>query len=178
MEIFREIFFTAPRARYGVFSSTLKGKMNSNECTKTFTHISETCNVAGSSEKGRQVGESALDQDYKSQEPTNQPCVLGYPVSPQGPQLPHLSTGSSVVCSLTHSPGSPVAHVNSTISNLENYNTFNNLINFPGGSDGKASAYNARDLGSIPGSGRSSGQGNGNSLQYSCLENPMDRGAW
>ena len=49
---------------------------------------------------------------------------------------------------------------------------------FPGGSDGKASAYNMGDLGSIPGSGRSSGEGNGNPLQYSCLENPMDRGAW
>ena len=52
------------------------------------------------------------------------------------------------------------------------------LINFPGGSDGKASTYNARDLGSIPGSGRAPGEGNGNPLQYSCLENPMDRGAW
>ena len=41
---------------------------------------------------------------------------------------------------------------------------------FPGGSDGKASAYNAGDLGSIPGLGRSSGEGNGNPLQYSCLE--------
>ena len=49
---------------------------------------------------------------------------------------------------------------------------------FPGGSDGKASAYNAGDLGSIPGSGRSSGEGNGNPLQYSCLENPIDGGAW
>ena len=49
---------------------------------------------------------------------------------------------------------------------------------FPGGSDGKASAYNAGDLGSIPESGRSPGEGNGNSLQYSCLENPMDGGAW
>ena len=49
---------------------------------------------------------------------------------------------------------------------------------FPGGSDGKASVYNAGDLGSIPGSGRSSGEGNGNPLQYYCLENPMDRGAW
>ena len=39
-------------------------------------------------------------------------------------------------------------------------------------------AGDARDLGSIPGSGRSSGEGNGNPLQYSCLENPMDRGAW
>ena len=45
---------------------------------------------------------------------------------------------------------------------------------FPGGSDGKASAYNAGDLGSIPGVGRSPGEGNGNPLQYSCLENPMD----
>ena len=48
---------------------------------------------------------------------------------------------------------------------------------FPGGSDGKASAYNVGDLGSIPGSGRSPGEGNGNPPQYSCLENPMDRGA-
>ena len=49
---------------------------------------------------------------------------------------------------------------------------------FPGGSDGKASAYNAGDPGSIPGSGRSPGEGNGNPLQYSCLENPMDGEAW
>ena len=49
---------------------------------------------------------------------------------------------------------------------------------FPGGSDGKESACNAGDLGSMPGLGRSLGEGNGNPLQYSCLENPMDRGAW
>ena len=48
---------------------------------------------------------------------------------------------------------------------------------FPGGSEVKASASNAGDPGSIPGSGRSPGEGNGNSLQYSCLENPMDREA-
>ena len=48
---------------------------------------------------------------------------------------------------------------------------------FPGGSDGKASAYNAGDLGSIPGLGRSDGDGNGNPLQHSSLENPADRGA-
>ena len=47
---------------------------------------------------------------------------------------------------------------------------------FPGGSEVKASACNAGDLGSIPGSGRSPGEGNGNPLQYSCLENSMDRG--
>ena len=54
----------------------------------------------------------------------------------------------------------------------------NLTTSFAGGSDSKASAYNVGDLGSIPGSRRSSGEGNGNTLQYSCLENPMDRGAW
>ena len=47
----------------------------------------------------------------------------------------------------------------------------------PAGSEGKVSAYNAGDPSSIPGSGRSPGEGNGNPLQYSCLENPMDGGA-
>ena len=47
-----------------------------------------------------------------------------------------------------------------------------------GGSDGKASAWNAGDLGSIPGLGRSSGEENGSPLQYACLENSMDWGAW
>jgi len=49
---------------------------------------------------------------------------------------------------------------------------------FPGGSGGKAPAYNAGDPVSIPGLGRSPGEGNGNPLQYSCLENPIDRGTW
>ena len=52
------------------------------------------------------------------------------------------------------------------------------FIGFPGSLDGKASAYNVGDLGLIPGSGRSPGEGNGNPLQYSCLENPMDQGSW
>ena len=51
-------------------------------------------------------------------------------------------------------------------------------MDFPGGSDGKASAYNAREPGSNPGSGRSPGEENGNPLWYVCLENPMDRGAF
>ena len=51
-------------------------------------------------------------------------------------------------------------------------------LGFPGGSDGKAFAWNAGDPGSIPGSGRSPGEGNGNPLQYSCLEDPMEEGAW
>ena len=52
------------------------------------------------------------------------------------------------------------------------------LLSFPGSSDSKASAYNAGDPASIPGSERSPGEGNGNPLQYSSLENPMDQGAW
>ena len=52
------------------------------------------------------------------------------------------------------------------------------LMGFPSGSDAKESAYNAGDLGSIPGLGRSPGEGNGYPPQYSYLENPMDRGAW
>ena len=55
---------------------------------------------------------------------------------------------------------------------------FYTMICFHCGSDGKASACNVGDPGSIPGSGRSPGEGNGNPLQYSCLENSMDRGAW
>ena len=51
-------------------------------------------------------------------------------------------------------------------------------MNFSGGSDGKESVSNAGDLGSIPGWGRSPGEGNSNPLRYSCLEYPMDKGAW
>ena len=51
------------------------------------------------------------------------------------------------------------------------------VMGFPGGADGKASACNVGDPGLIPGLGRSPGEGNGNPLQHSCLENPMDGGA-
>ena len=51
-------------------------------------------------------------------------------------------------------------------------------LGFPDGSDGKASAYNTADPGSIPGLGRFPGEGNGNPLQYSCLEDPVDWEAW
>ena len=54
----------------------------------------------------------------------------------------------------------------------------NDLVGFPGSSDSKVTAYNVGNLDSIPGSGRSPGEGNGHPLQYSCLENPMDRAAW
>ena len=68
-------------------------------------------------------------------------------------------------------PGFPVLH------NLQEF-AQTHVQGFPGGSEVKASACNAGDLGSIPGSGRSPGEGNGNPLQYSCLENPMEGGAW
>ena len=61
---------------------------------------------------------------------------------------------------------------------LSNFRETVTDMDFPGGSDSEASAYNVGDPGSIPGLGRSSGEGNGNPFQYSCLENPMDRGAW
>ena len=65
------------------------------------------------------------------------------------------------------------SHPNSAVTQLTIYTR-----GFPGGSEVKASACNAGDLGSIPGLGRSPAEGNGNPLQYSCLENPMDGGAW
>ena len=61
---------------------------------------------------------------------------------------------------------------------LGRYQAWIHRLTFPGSSDGKESACNVGDSGLIPGWGRSPGGGNGNPLQYSCLENPIDRGAW
>ena len=63
---------------------------------------------------------------------------------------------------------------------LKKYVCIKAVINmdFPGVSDGKEYACNVGDQGSIPGSGRSAGEENGNPFQYSCLENPIDKGAW
>ena len=63
-------------------------------------------------------------------------------------------------------------------SNLRMNLQYGFFLGFPGGSEVKVSASNVGDPGSIPGLGRSPGEGNGNPLQYSCLENPMDGGAW
>ena len=52
------------------------------------------------------------------------------------------------------------------------------MLDFPGGSDGKTSVYNVRDLDLIPGLGRLPGEGNGYPIQYSCLENSIHKGAW
>ena len=69
-------------------------------------------------------------------------------------------------------------HIGWISNNVSLCSASNYIHYFPGGSEIKASASNTGDLGSIPGSGRSPGEGNGNPLQYSCLENAMDRGAW
>ena len=63
-------------------------------------------------------------------------------------------------------------------SKKKNNNGAPHFSGFPDGSEDKESTYNVGDPGSIPELGRSPGEGNGNPLQYSCLENPMDRGAW
>ena len=68
-------------------------------------------------------------------------------------------------------PGVHYAEWNKSVTEVQ-------ILHDYGGSDGKASACDTEDPGSIPGLGRSPGKGNGNPLQYSCLENPMDRGAW
>ena len=75
---------------------------------------------------------------------------------------------------------SPRGHKESDMTEQLHFDFYNYTVlrGFPGGSDGKESAYTAGDPGLIPGSGRSLGGGNGNSLQYFCLGNHMDRGAW
>ena len=73
-----------------------------------------------------------------------------------------------------------LARKKGTLINVDSLSihSFDFLENLSGGPDDKESACHAGDLGPIPGSRRSPGEGNGNPLQYSCLENPMDRGAW
>ena len=85
-------------------------------------------------------------------------------------------------CSRKHGAGPTVNRAVSSVASIENPRAGHPgnpfwTVGFPGGSEVKASACNAGDLGSIPGSRRSPGEGNGNPLQYSCLENPMDGGA-
>ena len=64
------------------------------------------------------------------------------------------------------------------LAECDNYCGNWTFLGFPGGSDGKESAFSAGELSLIPGLGRSPGEGRGKPLQYSCLENPMDRGGW
>ena len=81
---------------------------------------------------------------------------------------PYMTTGKTIALTRWTFVGTVVSLLFNMLSRLD----------FPGGSDSKASAYNAGDPGSMPASGRSPREGNGNPLQYSRLENPMDREAW
>ena len=96
----------------------------------------------------------------------------GITVSPGGKDL------GSICCSFcprdTHNPSNLVSKAVFLVYHFETLQSYS----FPGGSDGKVSACDAGDPGWIPGLGRSPGERNGNPLQYSCLENPMDGGAW
>ena len=100
----------------------------------------------------------AMPFSKESSQSTN-PCLLS---------LWHWQVGSL--------PLAPPGELSSKYIFLKTTNL--SILSFPGGSDGKSSAYNAGDPGSIPGSGSSPGEVNGNPLQYSCLENPMDGEAW
>ena len=75
-------------------------------------------------------------------------------------------------------PSKVAAMAQSPVSMTDLYVVCKYCMGFPGGSDGKETAYSVGDLGSIPESGRSPGGRHGNPFQYSCLENSMDRGAW
>ena len=87
-----------------------------------------------------------------------------FPAEPQG------KPKNTAIGSLSHHHGIfPTQELNPCLQHC---------MDFPGGSEGKASVYNAGDLGSIPGLERSAGEGNGNLLQYYCLENAMDIGVW
>ena len=93
----------------------------------------------------------------------------------------HISSHTiSLTCRRYHSAHKYIiVFIFSSISNsLIQINKHTYIQGFPGSSDGKESVCNAGDLGSIPGLGRSPGEGHGNPFQYPCLENPMDRGAW
>ena len=78
----------------------------------------------------------------------------------------------------THTHKKKAKETNMLSRNLTFEPRYRDFMGFPGGSDDKAPACNAGDPGLIPGLGRSPGEGNGNPLQYSCLENSMDGGAW
>ena len=111
-------------------------------------------------------------------------CSSGDPGSiPEWGRSPGEGNGSPLQCSCLGNPmeeGVWWATVHGGAKSRTRLSDFTYAVSwgFPGGSDSKESACNAEDLSSIPGLGRSPGVGNGNPLQYSCLENPMDRGAW
>ena len=114
-------------------------------------------------------------QEYWSGLPFPSPGDLPNPgIKPRSPTL-------QVDSWLAEPRGKPPFTYKKLIMSMRNFfekHIFLSHTSFPGGSEVKASAWNAGDPGSIPGSGRAPGEGNGNPLQYSCLENPMEGGAW
>ena len=111
-------------------------------------------------------------------------CSAGDPGSiPEWGKSPGEGNGSPLQYSCLENPmeeGAWWATVHGVAKSRTRLSNFSYAVSwgFPGGSDSKESACNVEDLSSIPGLRRSPGVGNGNPLQYSCLENPMDRGAW
>ena len=103
---------------------------------------------------------------------------------PESGSSPREGNGNSLQYSCLENPmdretwQATVYGVTHSQTQLKRLSSSSQVILMPVGSEGKASACNAGDLGSIPGSGRSPGEGNGNPTQYSCLENPMDRETW
>ena len=107
------------------------------------------------------------------------------PTKCRGDQVPYtkwhstaqLSLYSEVLHQWIHQPWLQDELPNSGSTNIKVW-WYIGILGFLGGSDGKESACSAENLSSIPGSGRSHGEGNSNRFQYSCLENPMDRVTW
>ena len=94
------------------------------------------------------------------------------PLCPSPPTPPHGSGARAHPARSTHRPAGPLRTSEGQLPSITL------VMGTPGGSDGKESACNAGDPGSIPGLERSPGEGQGSPLQSSCLENPLDRGAW
>ena len=93
-----------------------------------------------------------------------------------------INIRASLVAQLIKNPPAiqeiPVRFLGQEDSLEKGWATLSSILGFPGGSNSKESTCTGGDLDLIPGLGRSPGGGHGNPLQYSCLENPMDRGAW
>ena len=100
------------------------------------------------------------------------------PLVKKNPFQVYCSFSASTRTRQGHAAISMSSSVFPTITSSSHQSSLDLSMGFPGSSGGKESACNAGDTGSIPGSGRSPGGGNVNPFQFSCLENPMDRGAW
>ena len=115
-------------------------------------------------------------------EPVTQPALLGAASQPQGSHLRPRSSVPADTPLLKREEETPITgHLqpsDSLIRVSHRYVSHSPSLDFSDGSDSKASAYNVGYPGSIPDSGRSPEEGNGNPLQYSCLENPMGGGTW